>query len=76
MASDHTVADDIVFDLISIQYHALQAAAVYNRYLEDAHGAEHEDISDFIGECKRQDEQRAQRCHQFLRDLTAEGGIG
>jgi hypothetical protein len=26
MASQHTVADDIVYDLISIQYHALNTA--------------------------------------------------
>lgn len=25
MASDHTPADDIVYDLVSIQYHALKA---------------------------------------------------
>jgi hypothetical protein len=29
MASHHTPADDIVFDLVSIQYHALQAAQTY-----------------------------------------------
>src|SRR5438093_13534581 len=36
MASQHTPADDIVYDLVSIQYHALQAAQTYARYLEDA----------------------------------------
>ena len=35
MASEHTVADDIVYDLISIQYHALKAAEVYDKFLED-----------------------------------------
>ncbi len=76
MASDHTVADDIVFDLISIQYHSLQAAAVYDRVLQDAHGADHSDVTEFVQKCKDQDEQRAQRCHDLLRDLTAQSGIG
>ncbi|WP_420450246.1 hypothetical protein [Ilumatobacter sp.] len=73
MASDHTVADDIVFDLVSIQYHSLKAAAVYDRFLQDAHGGEHTDVAEFIETCKQQDEERAQRCHALLRGLTADG---
>lgn len=76
MPSEHTVADDIVYDLISIQYHALTAASVYDKYLEDAHSSEHPDVSEFIRRCKEQDEERALRCHELLKDLTAEGGIG
>lgn len=77
MASEHTVADNIVYDLISIQYHALKAAEVYDRYLQDAHASEHSDVSDFISQCKQQDEERAQRAHELLRQLTKErGGIG
>jgi hypothetical protein len=73
MASEHTVADDIVYDLISIQYHALKAAAAYDRFLGDAHSSEHEDVAAFIRECKAQDEQRAVRCHDFLVQLTRKG---
>ena len=76
MASTHTVADNIVYDLISIQYHALKGAEVYDRYLEDAHSSEHEEITQFIQECKSQDEERAQRCHELLKELTADSGIG
>ena len=77
MASEHTVADNIVYDLISIQYHALKASEVYDRYLQDAHAEEHSDVSDFIRQCKDQDEQRARRAHDLLRELTKErGGIG
>jgi len=75
MASEHTVADDIVYDLISIQYHALKAAEVYDGFLEDAHSSEHEDVAAFIKRCKEQDEQRAIRCHDFLGRLTR-AGIG
>jgi hypothetical protein len=70
MASEHTVADDIVHDLIRIQYHALKGAEVYDRYLNDAHSAEHPDVSEFIEHCKREDEQRAIRAHDLLGELT------
>jgi hypothetical protein len=76
MASQHTVADDIVYDLISIQYHALKGAEVYDRYLQDAHSREHEDVSEFIRQCKEQDEQRATRAHELLGQLTRGHGIG
>lgn len=76
MSSQHTVADDIVYDLISIQYHALKGAEVYDRYLEDAHSSDHDEVTEFIRMCKQQDEERAQRCHDLLGDLTARVGIG
>lgn len=76
VSSTHTVADDIVYDLISIQYHALKGAEVYDKYLDDAHSSEHSQVTEFIEQCKRQDEERAQTCHELLKDLTSEGGIG
>ena len=74
MSSDHTPADDIVYDLVSIQYHALKAAELYDSYIDDAHG--HEDVAEFIRQCKAEDSARAVRCHELLKDLTAGGGIG
>ncbi len=74
MASNHTPADDVVYDLVSIQYHALQAAQTYDRYLQDAEG--HPDVQKFIKQCKKQDSARAVRCHELLRDLTKDHGIG
>lgn len=75
MASQHTVADDIVYDLVSIQYHALKGAEVYDKYLEDAHATDHPGVTKFIEKCKEQDNERAQRCHDLLKDLT-NGGLG
>lgn len=74
MASQHTPADDIVYDLVSIQYHALKGAEVHDRYLEDAHG--HEDVLEFLRQVKEEDDRRALRAHELLRSLTKEGGIG
>ncbi len=68
MPSSHTPADDIVYDLVSIQYHALQAADLYEKYIQDAH--EHEDVVAFIRQCQEQDNERAMRCHQLLGQLT------
>lgn len=75
MGSEHTPADNIVYDLVSIQYHALKGAEVYDRYIEDAH--EHDDVVSFINQVKEEDASRAVRCHELLGDLTkAKGGIG
>ena len=74
MGSDHTPADDIVYDLVSIQYHALKGAQVYGQYLEDSAG--HPEVQSFINEVIDRDGQRAQRCHQLLRELTRDHGIG
>ena len=74
MASDHTVADDIVYDLISIQYHALKGAEVYDRYIEDAH--DHEDVVEFVRQVRDEDNRRAQRAHALLKELTKGDDIG
>jgi hypothetical protein len=74
MGSDHTPADDIVYDLVSIQYHALKSGYTYAEYLEDAEG--HEDVQAFIRMCQQEDAQRAVTCHQLLTQLTKDGGIG
>ncbi len=74
MGSAHTPADDLVYDLVSIQYHALQAAQTYAKYLQDAEG--HDDVQQFIRDCQEQDSQRAVRCHELLGQLTKDHGIG
>ncbi len=74
MSSEHTPADDVVYDLVSIQYHALKGAEVYDRYIDDAHG--HEDVVEFIRQVQEEDSRRAVRCHELLGDLTKGSGIG
>ena len=70
----HTPADDVVYDLIAIQYHALKGGQTYAKYEQDAEG--HADVQAFIRELKDQDAQRAQRAHDLLRELTKDSGIG
>lgn len=72
MSSDHEITEDIVFDLVSIQYHALQGSHLYRQFLDDARQAEHSEVEEFIKECQEADERRSQRCHELLKDLTAD----
>ena len=74
MGSTHTPADDLVYDLVSVQYHALKAAETVDRYLQDAEG--HPDVQEFFRQVAEQDAQRALRAHELLRDLTKDHGIG
>jgi len=69
MATEHTPADDIVYDLVSVQYHALKEAQAADAYLADAH--EHEDVRHFFEEVAEQDRQRALRCHELLGKLAS-----
>jgi len=68
MASKHAPTDDIFYDLVSIQYHALKGAEVYEKYLQDAH--DHEDVAELIRQVKQQDVERARRCHELLGELS------
>lgn len=72
MANEHGPTDNIFYDLVSIQYHALQGAELYGKYLEDAH--DHEDVAAFIRDVQEQDRQRAIRCHELLGELTGLSG--
>lgn len=71
MGSQHTPADDIVYDLVSVQYHALKGAQATDKYIQDAAG--HPDVREFFEEVARQDAHRALRCHELLGSLTREG---
>ena len=73
MASSHSPADDIVYNLVSVQYHALQAAQSYDSYVTDAEW--HDDVQSFFEQCAEQDAERARRCHELLGQLTASGGL-
>ena len=69
MATAHTPVDDVVYDLISVIYHALQGVETEDKYIEDAH--EHDDVREFFEQIARQDAERARRGHELLLQLTA-----
>jgi rubrerythrin len=70
MATGETGFDDVSFDLISIQYHALKAGHDYGQYVRDAENAGMNDLADFFREVMEADSQRAQRCHEFLARIS------
>ena len=73
MGTTHTPADDVVYDLVSIQYHALKGAEVHDKYLRDAQG--HDDVIQFVQQVREEDARRAERCHELLRMLTKDHGL-
>ena len=74
MGNAHTPADDIFYDLVSIQYHALKGAQLYEQYLKDADG--HQDVQQFISQVQEEDNRRALQAHELLKQLTREAGGG
>jgi hypothetical protein len=70
MGNGHTSADDIFYDLVSIQYHALKGAQVYDKYMVDA--KEHDDVRDFVGRVKSEDNRRAEEAHNLIGQLSKE----
>jgi len=69
MATGETGLDDVTYDLISVQYHALKAGHDYGQYVRDARNAGKEEIATFFEEVMQQDSQRAHQCHEFLKQL-------
>lgn len=70
MATGETGFDDVSYDLISVQYHALKAGHDYGQYVRDADNAGRQDIADFFRRVMDEDSARAKQCHEFLKDLT------
>jgi hypothetical protein len=66
-----TGASDLVYDLVSIQYHALKGAQVYDQFLKDA--SSNDDVRQFIEQVREQDNQRAQKAHELLAKITKDG---
>jgi hypothetical protein len=70
MATGETGFDDVSFDLVSVQYHSLKAGHDYGQYVRDARNAGRDDIASFFEEVMAQDSERAQRCHEFMKELS------
>src|SRR3954464_6947483 len=74
MGQGGSPASNIVYDLVSVQYHALKGAQVYDQFIQDAQG--NDQVRQFFEQVKQEDSKRAQQCHQLLTQLTKDGGIG
>ncbi|MGX7676627.1 hypothetical protein [Plantactinospora sp. DSM 117369] len=67
MGKVHGHADNIVYDLVSIQYHALKGGQVYEQYKSDAEG--HDDIRQFLDRIQQEDMDRARRAQELLASI-------
>lgn len=76
MATGETGFDDVSYDLISVQYHALKAGHDYGQYVRDADNAGRQDIADFFRRVMEEDSARARQCHEYLKDLSGSGASG
>ncbi|MGC9667751.1 hypothetical protein ACNTMW_14505 [Planosporangium sp. 12N6] len=68
MGATTTPADNIFYDLVSIEYHALKGGSLYDQFIRDA--GDHEDVRRFIEQVKQEDAQRAIRSHELIMMLT------
>jgi hypothetical protein len=59
MATGETGFDDVTFDLISVQYHALKAGHDYGQYVRDAKNGGFDDIASFFEQVMKEDSERA-----------------
>ena len=69
MSTGETGFDDVTFDLISVQYHALKAGHDYGQYVRDAENAGRGEIASFFRDVMDEDTRRAHRCHELLAAL-------
>jgi hypothetical protein len=70
MATGEIGFDDVTYDLVSVQYHALKAGHDYGQYVRDAKNAGREDIAGFFQQVMKEDSERAAQCHKFLKELS------
>ncbi|MFP5070724.1 hypothetical protein ACLFMI_13780 [Pseudonocardia nantongensis] len=76
MATGETGFGDVVFDLVSVQYHALKAGHNYGQYVRDARNGGYEEIASFFEKVMEEDSKRAATCHRMLAELQREEGVG
>jgi hypothetical protein len=76
MATGETGFSDVVYDLISVQYHSLKAGHDYGQYVRDARNAGYDDIAGFFEQVMKEDSDRAARCHAFLQAVAPKEDVG
>lgn len=67
----NTGTGDVTYNLVSILYHALQAAETHDQYIRDAEESGDQDLAAFFREVKEENTRRAERAKELLaRRLT------
>jgi rubrerythrin len=59
---------DVVYDLVSIIYHALQGAETYAMYVNDAEQAKDSELAQFFREVQQDEQARSDHAKKLLAD--------
>ena len=70
--ADNTGTNNSTYNLVSVLYHALQGADLYEQYASDAGGDQ--DLAGFFRDIQQQEMQRAERAKQLLATRLQQGG--
>jgi hypothetical protein len=73
--SSTTGMSDPNFNLVSILYHALQAAQTYDTYIRDAEQRGDSTMAQFIRQIQNEDRNRAQYAMQLLVQRVSQGAM-
>ncbi len=65
-STGNTGTRDVIYDLVSVLYHALQGAETYDQYIKDAQQREGQDLVQFFHDTKEEERRRAERAKQLL----------
>ncbi len=76
MATGETGFEDVTYDLISVQYHALKAGHDYGQYVRDAENAGLNDIAQFFRDTMKDDSSRAACAHELLKNISGTDQAG
>lgn len=74
MSQQETGTVDVVYNLVSILYHALEGAEVYSMYVEDAEQSGDSELAQFFREVQQEEKRRADRAKQLLGQRLTPGG--
>lgn len=64
-----TTTNDIVYDLSSVLYHALQAAQSSSVYIQDAEQAGQQELVSFLREVQQDENKHAEQARRLLTQL-------
>jgi len=70
-----TGVSDPDFNLVSILYHALQAAQTYDTYIRDAEQQGDSNLAQFLRRMQSEDRNRAQYAMQLLTQRASQGAM-
>ena len=71
--SSSTGVSNPTFNLVSILYHALQAAQTYDTYIRDAEQHGDNSLAQFLRQIQSEDRNRAQYAMQLLTQRVSQG---